>query len=234
MKSLIIFPVSLLIVLYVIIGMIVPKYNQAQTVREENKILEVQIEDQLVKLQKIQAFVAELSSYPGEVSFLNEYVPNNPLEQELISSIAQFGTTANVLVNGINMGGSTSAFSTDETGLGRLNTDLSITGSYDELLPFIDNIFRIKRLYGLSSLSISDSSDSTFNNEDDGQVNTSASDLRLNAKFEYIFIDNLPEVSVDDFTQKISFEEIAAVRDQTNPVNPIVAAPSERSNPFIP
>lgn len=231
MKSLIIFPASLLIALYVIIGMIVPKYQDFVVMRDENKILEVQIEDQQEKLQRIQAFIAELNSFPGEVAFLNEYIPSNPLEQELISTLAQFGLTTNVSVASVDMTDRTLSSSSDVVPLGRLGTSVEITGSYDEILPFIDNIFRIKRLYNLNSLSISEIEEQVaFNDPDVVQSN----DLALNLDFDYIFIDNLQEVSADDFTEKISFGDISAVRDQTNSVNPIISSPSERSNPFLP
>lgn len=231
MKSLIIFPVSFLIALYVIIGMIIPKYQDFLTMRDENKIVEVKIEDQQEKLTRIQTFIAELNSFPGEVAFLNEYVPSNPLEQELISTLAQFGLTTNVSVSSVDMSNRTSSSGSNLDSLGRLGTTVEITGSYDEILPFIDNIFRIKRLYNLNTVSISEVDESaTFNDPDVAQ----SDDLALNLDFDYIFIENLQEVSADDFAEKVPFEDIAAVRDQTNPVNPIISSPSERSNPFLP
>ncbi len=231
MKSLIIFPVCLLIALYVIIGMIVPKYQQARTMIEENNILKGQVDDQVQKLAKIKGFVTELGSFPGEVDFLNEYVPSNPLEQELINTFSQVRFNTNTAIEDIEMQDKTRASSSDATPLGRLGTTVSIKGSYDELLPFMDNIFRMKRLYNLNSVSVSEPTESNSSELVDG---AQAGDLTLVADFDYVFIEKIPEVSVDDFAKKVSFEEIAAVRDQTNPVNPIVSSPSERSNPFSP
>ncbi len=230
MKSIIFFPIVLILVIYMVIGQIIPTYKEARTQQKENAQQMAEVAKQEEKLAAIARFVDSVAQHEEERAFLDEFVPADTTEQQLINSLPQYSDNRGVYLADLNVAGAEGGVQGSAIGLS--TGSFTVMGDYDQLLAFMQNLFRMGRLYTFDNASITKLGE--LERRVPPEFLLGPDSLVLQADFHYANVEKQPTVTVKEFDRVLSFESIAAIKAATEKTNPIVLESVARNNPFVP
>lgn len=224
------FPVILLLVLYFAIALVVPTYNAIAA----EKILIGQKEQELAKAelqqQKVSSFIDEVKAHDTEKEFVLNFLPNDQQEEILINDIAQLAETTETSLFSVGFsdgGDSTTTKQTAQLIEGRM----IVTGTYESLKSFMEQLFHIDRLYTFKTIDIAKAEETKGDDEEEDQ---GPQFLSATMSFAYGYIPGEAAVSPTIFNQEIDYDLIDTVMASVAQTNPLVAEPQNRENPFLP
>lgn len=222
MKTLILFPLGMIIVIYLWVGQILPLNKERVAVAASNALLVDTLAAQQAKIDEITTFIGNTNKYPEEVDFLNRYVPRTPREQDTINFFSRATSERNLQIYGLTFG--ELAEGDERAMLSSATVNAQIAGTYSDLFDFVQDVFLTRQLYTLDSAifeKTDDEGDSDF--------------LTLNIAFTYYFLGDDIALSPEQSFGRLSFDRVRAFSDALKTVREIdqTDAP-QRYNPFVP
>lgn len=234
MKTIILFPIVLIIVVYIAAGQVIPRLRDASNIVTQNKIQEVEKVKQEEQISRIVSFADSLERRSGEIEFLKEYAPKDPAEQEIINTVSQFATKHNVILSELSLANSDSSrrgtVSGSVEGVGSVASSISVVGEYSDIISFLRDTFHMKRLNSFNVMSLEKGENAS--NELGEEIQND--NLTLTISFDYGYLTNIPQVVVADIDNIIELNDIGAISQIMENVNDIDSVVSERDNPFKP
>jgi len=230
MKTIFLLPIVIVLVLYIVLGVVVPDMRMASEVKQRSLEKDAVIADLDTRISEIAGFVQESENNVAAMDFLADFVPFDAREERLLNDISQFADRSGVFVTNFDMqGGQASGIDGDLSA--QSAGVIEAVGSYDQMVAFTNSFYRIKRLYDIQSIDLSQV-DSDGGVDSDVPVNQDFLTIKMNVAFPHIV--NVPAVLPEDFEQRLSFEDVLQIQQATETTNPISGQPRERLNPFIP
>lgn len=227
------FPVVLFIVLYIVIGRVVPTVKNIGATRTEIATKKAELSEANTKLTKIKEFSASIDSHPQEQAFVLQFVPNNQREELILNDISQMANAAGVSLFSVGFAESRQDALSGATASNRANyieAKMIATGSYESFKNFADQLFRIKRLYAFKSFELSKQNNTTKEGKD------AATQDMLDGviSFTYGYIPGQAHADPSTFQPIADFDDITTVMNAATRTEPLTPEPQHRPNPFLP
>lgn len=227
------FPVILLIVLYIVIGHIVPTAKLISADRAEVATRTQERDAANEKLTKMTSFVNSIDQHPQEQEFVLHFVPNNQREEIILSDVSQMASDAGLSLFSVGFAEGRQDAQSGATAQNRANyieAKMIATGPYDAFKKFADQLFRIKRLYAFKSFELSKQNQI----QKEGEAPVSQDMLDGVVSFTYGYIPGQAHVDPVTFTPSVDFDQIGTVMRAATQTDPLVSEAQERPNPFLP
>ncbi len=228
MKTLLLVPVGLLIIIYLVIAQILPLNRDRIATIEENKIIAQEVKAVRIKVTEVGNFLQSASENQDVVDFLDEYVPVGDTEEGLVNFLSR--TTRNRGLDVLSLDFGEGVSSIEERGtfeapgsseLKAVSVDMQMIGNYSSFFDFSRDIYVLKRLFRMDSIDIS--------RVDDGGGESDL--LEINVAMTYYYMDSV-NVSSDDRFGNLSFDRVREFASQLTSVDSIAREQLGRRDPF--
>ncbi len=213
-----------------------PEYSQFKEAKKELETQRVALQETLKKKQNINNLVSILDSNSSKEEMTLEYFPCAEKEEEIINMLNHSATSSGIALINFkadiekNNSKSSSASQKKVSEKSALSTKVSleITGSYESIRSFFDQLYRMKRINNISLVEIS------------SQPESESLLAKGLVTFEYLpqiklSLDNKlsdPIFSLENFDFKV-VDKIADLSSQGG-VSKLEANAVGRNNPFMP
>ncbi len=227
------FPVILLVVLYIVIGRIVPTAKVISADRVEVAAKTRELADANDRKSKLDSFAASVKQHPQQQEFVLHFVPNNQREEILLSDISQMAQDAGLFLFSVGFAEGRQDARSGAVAQDRANyieAKMIATGSYDAFKKFADQLFRIKRLYAFKTFELS----KQLQVQKEGEAPVSQDVLDGVVSFTYGYIPGQAHVDPATFNPTADFDKIDTVMNAATQTDPLAAEAQERPNPFLP
>ena len=227
------FPVILLIVLYIVIGRVVPTAKLISADRVEVAAKTQELAEARDKLNRMNSFATSVEQHPEQRDFVLHFVPNNQREEIILSDVSQMAQDAGLWLFSVGFAEGRQDAQSGATAQNRANyieAKMIATGSYDAFKKFADQLFRIKRLYAFKTFELSKQNQV----QKEGEAPVSQDVLDGVVSFTYGYIPGQAHVDPVTFNPTVDFDKIDTVMNAATQTDPLVAEPQERPNPFLP
>lgn len=224
------FPVILLLVLYSVISLVIPTY---QEITAEKTNIEAKMKtktDAEQQLNQVNVVAKSVESHPEEKDFVLSFVPSDQQEENLLNDISQLATKANVSLFSVGFGkdGSDINDAADQS-LQYIGGQIIASGSYENIKKFSEELFHMKRMYVFRGFELA----KVEKNNAEGEASQEQV-LSASISFAYGYIPGEMIVSATSMSKQIDYEKISAVMNSTVNTDPLGAELQQRNNPFLP
>ncbi len=227
MSKIILFPFVIIIAIYATIVFIVPTFK-------ENSSLKVEIKNQEIRKEKLNAdltilnnFISDANNHKIEQGFLENFVPKDVKEDVLINNISRYASESGTTLVGLSFEPELKK-KTELQNIEKIKSNISVTGTYENLYKFIERMFVINRLYTFVGGNI-EAVQNTTESE-----NSPSDQLKLDLSFEYFNIASGGTIKDVKKLGDVNYEKITKIKNKVNNVKDIEAQIQARQNPFAP
>jgi len=233
------FPAALVVSVVLFIWFISPEFSQLKDDRSELDSQKNILREIKIKKQNVNNLNASLDSNSNKEKLVLEYFPFIEKEEEVINALNYSATSSGIALLDFNadiVKDSSQALKISEDGkneapeitVRKTKIKLSLTGSYENIRSFFDQIYRIKRANDISMVNISSQSESenllaeaeiyfSYLPQTHLSLENELSDLIFSQKsFNFAVADKVAELTSENNVSKLEANSIG------------------RSNPFIP
>ena len=248
-------PFFLVLAIGLIVWLVMPKYYDDQFERTELNNEKTRSEDMQKKAAMAEKLMVELSANADKQETLFSFLPEKQEEEEIINDLNNIAAMEAVSIKNLTLvksagsavsapapvsapvpgteGTETPAVGVNASQSSTFNIDFTISGNYAKIKNVIDRLFKLKRFNKVSSINISKVS---VKNEKGEEIPSDNLQAKIMLTFNYLKKADAISISSGVFTQE-SFDisvinKINSLR--TIDILKINAAPSARSNPFLP
>ncbi len=227
------FPALLSIFLYIITVQLVPTYKKIQALQITKELKMEELQSEQHKHDAVDDFISSVNAHPSEKDFIASFLPQKQREEIITNDIWQMVEDAK------NEDGSLNLFSVGFSDEGAKSGKVAVrdtkiiegraivSGTYEELQKFIEQMFRFDRLYAFKTIDI------TKPEKDDNEEN-SAQVLSASITFGYAYAPKSVVANSIIGGDAIDYDLIATVMEAVAAKEPLVAEAHERKNPFLP
>ncbi len=230
------FPVILLLVMYFVIGQVVPIWKSVSA----EKQLIIQKEESLAaansKLNSVKSFVQSVKSHSTEVDFVNDFVPNDQREEILLSDVSQLAEKTGVSLFSMGFAEGRqdvkSSAATDQASY-LIEGKMLVSGTYESVKKFSNELFHLKRLYAFKTFELTkvEKKDAKEGEEDAVPQEQLLSGV---ITFAYGYIPGEEKIDPTYFNQVVDYDLIDTVMNSSAETDKLVTEPKQRVNPFLP
>jgi len=227
------FPVILLIVLYIVIGRIAPTAKLISADRVEVAEKTQELSQANARLDKMKSFATSVDQHPQEQEFVLHFVPNNQREEIILSDVSQMAQDAGLSLFSFGFAEGRQDARSGAVAQNRANyieAKVIASGSYDAFKKFADQLFRIKRLYAFKAFELSKQE----HVQKEGEEPVSEDMLDGVISFTYGYIPGQAHVDPTAFNPTVNFDDIKAIMNAATQTDPLITEAQERPNPFLP
>ena len=254
------FPVVLIISVSIFIGYIWPEIDNIKNINTE-KIANAQslqaIKD---KQSAIESINTQITNNGADKTMVNNYLPDKKVEERIISGINYLAVDSGVSLVNVsikNLDNNNSAneaqqnivaensingdqISSDADKLQFSEATISISGDYEKIKLFIDQLQKIALLNDIKSLTISNQKESsnTANSTDTSISSTLSADMIVD--FGYMHFFSLNNNKITNFKPEIDNDTISALKQyilqKTESTSAMISSTGNKgkANPFLP
>lgn len=228
------FPIILLLVLYFVIGLVVPisKAISAQKILVAEKQKTLDRTNQ--RLNAVNAFVDEVNAHPDEQEFVMDFVPNDQREEIILSDVSQLAEKSGVSLFSVGFSEGRNDVRSGAAGGGAylIEGSMIVSGTYDNFKKFSHELFHMKRLYKFKTFELA----KVEEEKKEGEETPASTEKQLSGviSFAYGYIPGEAELDVASFTGEADFDFVNNVMTATTQTKPLVSQPTKRANPFLP
>lgn len=221
------FPVVLMLVLYFVIVLIVPTHD-AITAEKKIIVQKEKTRDAVkAKQNQVAEFISGVNTHPAEKEFLLDFLPQDKQEETLINDISQLAEKTEVSLFSIGFtNGESTTKSVQDVRL--IEGRMIVSGTYENLQAFMDQLFHIDRFYAFRTSSIvKPEQDKVAEGQDSKYLNGTIN-------FAYGNMPGVATINSTVFDQKIDYALIATLLNTAAQTDPLVPEVQNRTNPFLP
>jgi hypothetical protein len=174
----------LVICVAIFIGYIWPEINNIKVANDEKKANTQALNDADIKKADVNAVISQISTNPDDKQIVDNYLPNSNMEERVIGGINYLASDAGISLINISMtkppentSTSVTSIATDNNTNGSSSPDdkpinkiqfneatVSVSGEYDKLNLFIDNLQKMALFNSIKSLTITNSTAEDLSN----------------------------------------------------------------------
>lgn len=234
MKSVIFFPIIIIVLIYFSIAFVVPTFREAADIRAQNHLQEEHKNTLEEKLLVLQDFVADINQHTSEREFLDTFIPVDPQEQDIVNAVSHLAEESQVTLFTLgfseHFNNRNYRTTDDEVPVQYVESTMALTGEYENIYAFLDKLFRINRLYAFNSLQIEKI---VFEGDDEANAQNQPTQLSVTVSFQFAYMPLTEQLNVNQL-HAVDYENVTRVQSAIATTGDIVTQPQQRSNPFNP
>lgn len=157
MNKIVLIPLIIAIIIYVVIFQTIPSVQAVLDARRDRDVKIDEVKKESDKLEKLNNFKNGVKTHQAELGFVSNFIPRDPLENNIINILNQKAEDTGVnlfIVDPTDKVSRTSRSDSTALIINNTETNIILTGSYDNIKKFLSEIFAINRMYSLDTLNI--------------------------------------------------------------------------------
>ena len=247
------FPIILVVSIAIFLGYIWPEIDNVMKANEDKLTKNVELQSIKDKQLAIESIGKKISDNTDGEKVVNDYLPENKVEERIISGINYLAGDANVslvniaLTSAKNVPVATSASTVDPiTGqlvvnngaanlLQTTSAKVSVTGEYDKIRIFLDSLQRMPIINTVKTLSITKQEIKAADAVEGAAVSSVlAADIEVN--FGYLAVAKVDNKQVEKFDASLDNETVDSLKKYISQKSQLIgndSDPKSKKNPFL-
>lgn len=236
MNKIVLIPLIIAIIIYVVIFQTIPSVQAVLDARRDRDVKIDEIKKESEKLEKLNNFKSGVKTHQAEVEFVSNFIPRDPLENNIINILNQKAEDTGVslfIVDPTDKVPRTSRSDSTALIINNTETNIILTGSYENIKKFLSEIFAINRMYSLDTLNIEKIVTGT------ASTGEATGGLNVNITLNYSYVSGNLTMSASDVSGLVNKSEenykfINFVEGVTASLRDFEVGNPGRLNPFSP
>ncbi len=239
MNKIVLIPIIIALIIYFAIFQTIPSVQAVLQLRKDRDTRNIEVQKEQGKLDNLTAFKKGVSSHQNELNFVSNFIPKDPIENDIVNILNQKAEDTKVSLFIVDFTDKIPRKSRKDSTAVVVNTsetNIILTGSYENIKKFLNEIYLINRMYSLDTLVIEKI---VASNSLTGESEGATDSLNVNITFNYSYIPENLSMKPSDANGiidkvKDNYDFVKFVEKSSAKLRAFEVANPSRQNPFSP